>query len=273
LFAHEKPSVPTATTPAPKSCGHLRAQGYIDGKGRVQDTLKNALKEGTLSLPPGFEAQRAPISAMLRKAAGKLEIKNADDRRAVPVRRAVLDSAEFKALWDRIKQKTTYRVQFDNEKLITSCITSLNKAPPITRTRLHWRKAGLAIGKAGVEATELAGADTVNLTEADIELPDVLTELQDRSCQVRRPCGHNPGGARSSIATLDRDLIAMSPFAGTPPLITLRDGCAASQSITKLDQRSIELGDHTHRAAALARDMGPSALLRSADGVLTWNFS
>jgi restriction endonuclease len=27
-------------------------------------------------------------------------------------------SDEFKALWDRIKHKTTYRVQFDNDKLI-----------------------------------------------------------------------------------------------------------------------------------------------------------
>ena len=30
----------------------------------------------------------------------------------------MLDSEEFKALWDRIKHKTTYRVQFDNEKLM-----------------------------------------------------------------------------------------------------------------------------------------------------------
>jgi len=101
----------------------------------------------------------------------------------------VLDSAEFKALWDRIKHKTTYRVQFDNEKLILDCIAALTEAPPITKTRLHWRKAGMAIGKAGVEATELAGADTVNLNESDIELPDVLTELQDRTQLTRRSIG------------------------------------------------------------------------------------
>ena len=35
------------------------------------------------------------------------------------MRRAVLDSPEFKALWERIKHRTTYRVAFDNEKLIT----------------------------------------------------------------------------------------------------------------------------------------------------------
>ena len=167
----------------------LAGQGYIDVNGKVQEALKKALKDDKLLLPPALEPQRAQIAEMLRKASAKLQVKNADDRRPVPVRRAVLDSAEFKALWDRIKHKTTYRVQFDNEKLILDCIAALTEAPPITKTRLHWRKAGMAIGNAGVEATELAGADTVNLNESDIELPDVLTELQDRTQLTRRSIG------------------------------------------------------------------------------------
>ena len=165
---------------------HLKQQGYINDKGKVQDALKTALKNATLVLPAEYEAQRAQIEAVLRKLSGKLEIKDADQRRQVPVRKSVLVSPEFKALWDRIKHKTTYRVQFDNEKLIAGCITALRDAPPISKSRLQWRKAGLAIGKAGVEATEQAGADTVTLNESDIELPDVLTELQDRTQLTRR---------------------------------------------------------------------------------------
>jgi type III restriction enzyme len=89
-------------------------------------------------------------------------------------------------LWDRIKHKTTYRVQFDNETLIENCISALKDAPPIPKTRLQWRKADIAIGKAGVEATEVEGAATVVLDEADIELPDALTDLQDRTQLTRR---------------------------------------------------------------------------------------
>lgn len=44
----------------------------------------------------------------------------------------------------------------------------------------------IAIGKAGVAATEKAGAATVVLDEADIELPDLLTDLQDRTQLTRR---------------------------------------------------------------------------------------
>lgn len=166
--------------------GHLQAQGYISDRGKVQDSLKTALKNGNLQLPAEFEAQRHQIVAVLKKLSGKLEVKNADDRKPISVRKSVLLSPEFKALWDRIKHKTTYRVQFDNEKLIERCIEALDNAPPVSKTRLQWKKAGMAIGKAGVDASLLSVSEPIALYEADIELPDVLTELQDRTQLTRK---------------------------------------------------------------------------------------
>lgn len=170
---------------------HLKAAGHIDAKGKVQDSLKTALKDGTLALPAEFDAQKVQIADVLRKVLGRLEIKNADERKQVPLRKgqdgkAIYLSDEFKALWDRIKHKTTYRVQFDNAKLITDCISALQKAPAIAKARLQWRKADIAIGKSGVEAKEKTGAYTVTLDESDIELPDLLTDLQDRTQLTRR---------------------------------------------------------------------------------------
>jgi type III restriction enzyme len=165
---------------------HLKGQGLIDAKGRVQDALRKALKDGTLTVPEAFAPQLDQVTEVLRKLAGRLEIKNADERRQVRVRKEVFLSPEFKGLWDRIKHKTTYRVQFDNEKLIDDCIAAVRDGPPIAKARLQWRKADIAIGKAGVEATEREGASMVVLNEADIELPDVLTDLQDRTQLTRR---------------------------------------------------------------------------------------
>lgn len=170
---------------------YLKAAGYLDAKGKVQDSLKEALKEGSLVLPAGFDAQKGKIVEILRKVSGRLDIKNADERKQVQLRKGkggkeIYLSDEFKALWDRIKHKTSYRVQFDNVKLITDCISALQKAPAIAKARLQWRKADIAIGKAGVHATEKAGAATVLLDETDIELPDLLTDLQDRTQLTRR---------------------------------------------------------------------------------------
>ena len=165
---------------------HLQAEGYIDAAGRIQDALREAIRDGTFAAPDGFAEQKDAIVSVLRKAAGRLEVKNADERQTVRPRQAVLDSAEFKALWDRIKHKTTYRVAFDNDALLERSASALRDAERIPRTRLQWRKADIAIGQAEVEATEIAGAAPVVLEESDIELPDLLTELQDRTQLTRR---------------------------------------------------------------------------------------
>ncbi|MEO6331878.1 MAG: DEAD/DEAH box helicase family protein [Gemmatimonadaceae bacterium] len=165
---------------------HLKAAGLVNAQGKVQDALRTALKDGTLTLPEPFAAQLPQVQEILRKLAGRLEIKNADERRQVKSRQAVLHGADFKALWDRINHKTTYRVQFDNEALLATCIKALADAPPIAKTRLQWRKADLAIGRAGVDTKETATSAPVTLDEGDIELPDILTDLQDRTQLTRR---------------------------------------------------------------------------------------
>ena len=98
----------------------------------------------------------------------------------------ILHSPAFKALWDRIKHKTTYRVTFDNEKLLAECTRALRDAPAIPRPRLQWRKAGIVIRQSGVDTSETAGEAPVVLDETVLELPDVLTELQDRTQLTRR---------------------------------------------------------------------------------------
>ena len=144
---------------------HLKTAGHIDAQGQSAGLSQEGTQGRDAQGADQFKAQLGQISEILRKLAGRLDIKNADERRQVRPRQAVLQSAEFKALWDRIKHKTTYRVQFDNEKLVESCMEALKDAPPIPKTRLQWRKADIAIGKAGVDATEQEGAATVVLDE------------------------------------------------------------------------------------------------------------
>ena len=166
---------------------YLKAEGYIDKKGKVQDSLRIDLKNETLKLPPDLTAQRPQIMTILRKVAGRLDVKNADERQRISPRRAVLEGPDFKALWDRIKHKTTYRVHFDNERLVEDCIKAVNDLAPVTRTRLQWRKAGIAIGRAGVEAQDSKSASSpIVLDEQDIPLPDILGELQNRTQLTRR---------------------------------------------------------------------------------------
>jgi type III restriction enzyme len=164
----------------------LKDNDFVDAKGKVQDSLRTALKEKTLPLPEEFSEQAGEIESILHKLAGKLDIKNADDRVTIRTREAVLESEEFKALWDRIKHKTTYRVEFDNDKLIEDCAKAILDAPPITKTRAQFRIADIAIGKGGVDTTETGQSGFTVINEDDIELPDLLTDLQDKTHLTRQ---------------------------------------------------------------------------------------
>jgi len=189
---------------------HLGAHGYIDAQGKVLDALKDALRRGALVLPEAFETLRPAIVATLRKLCGRFEVRNADDRREIALRRdasgkAVYLGDDFRALWDRIKHRTVYRVQFDNAKLVQDCAAALRDAPDVARARLQWRKAEIDIGKSGVEAIETAGAGTVLIDEGELLLPDLLTELQDRTQLTRR-----------SLATILADSGRLDDFRRNP---------------------------------------------------------
>lgn len=164
---------------------NLTANGYLDNKGKVQDTLRVALKNGTLNLPEEFKPQQQEVEAILRKLAGKLDIKNADDRKIIRSREAVLNGEDFKALWEKIKYKTTYRVEFNNDKLIKDCAEAILDLPPITKTRALFRMADIAIGKGGVTAKETSVSAPTMINESDIELPDIITDLQDKTQLTR----------------------------------------------------------------------------------------
>ena len=178
-------AVPLGIEASANIWAYLRTSEYIDSKGKVQDSLRIALKNDTLELPVEFSISAGAIKATLRKLAGRLDIKNADERKTIPTRQAVLHSAEFAALWERIKHRTTYRLAFDNDKLIEDCIASLREAPVVNRVRVRITKADINIDKGGVASTQTSIAPTVALEEQDIVLPDILGYLQNKTQLTR----------------------------------------------------------------------------------------
>lgn len=179
-------TVPLGVEKSEELWRHLREQGWIDTKGKVQDSLRQHLKADTLQVPESFTPHLPEIKTILRKLAGRLEIKNADERLVIQPRKEILLSEEFQALWDRIKHKTTYRVAFNNEKLIQDAARAITDCPPVTKTRAQFRKADVAIGKGGVEAKETSVSGFTTIHETDIELPDLITDLQDKTQLTRQ---------------------------------------------------------------------------------------
>lgn len=164
---------------------HLKAHGYINAAGKVQDSLRADLKKGDVDLPEGVEEYGEQIVAVLRKVSGNLNIKNANDRKQVQLNKAVYLGEEFKQLWDRIKYRTTFRVNFDPEELVRKCVDEISKNLVVGKARFVYRKSQLEIDRGGVQAHEVR--ESTHVSDArDYQLPDVVSYLQDATNLTRR---------------------------------------------------------------------------------------
>ncbi len=180
------PSVRLGVEQSQEIWRYLVTKGYLDQQGNITDLLRNALPDSSFTLPDKFEPLRDAITQALQKSAGRIEIKKAEERRTAQPREAVLNSEEFKALWERIKHKTAYRVRFDTHHLLKECAQALGDAPTIPRPSMQWKTANVKIEQAGVQGRLRESSDLFTVRTAAVELPDLLTELQNRTQLTRR---------------------------------------------------------------------------------------
>jgi len=167
---------------------HFLNRGYINQIGKVQELLKIELKEDKVNIPEEYKENihvTKQILNLLKDTAGKLEIKNKENKKIVKVNRQILESQEFKDLWERVKYKTTFSVDFDSNKLIHECVQAINNQLKINRGKIYYTKASVSVTMGGIVAEENKNY-TSNLEEPVSYLPDVVTYLQNETQLTRK---------------------------------------------------------------------------------------
>ena len=152
----------------------LKEKKIISKEGKIKDTMKAQLKAGKLDLSERYTkaAQRAIIQA-LEKADNRPVIRDANKEVTVKLKKQAILSPEFKELWDKIKQKTTYRINIDTETLIKNCVKELREMPPIPKAKLVTQSAEIEIENAGISHTE-KHTQTTDLEATYNYLPDIM---------------------------------------------------------------------------------------------------
>lgn len=109
-----------------------------------------------------------------------------DDSKEVKVRRkeAAILSPEFRALWNKIKQKTTYRVNIDSDKLIKNCITSISEMPDIPMAKIVTEYADLGMDSSGIYDRPTYNR-TKNITVTYHTLPDIVRLITNETHLTR----------------------------------------------------------------------------------------
>ena len=109
----------------------LVEQKMLDNDGRIQPAFDPKRADFKLALPEAHQDLAPAVIDLLSSYQIERHIQREQNDRPNRLKKEVAISPEFIALWDRIKPKTTYRVEFETEKLVERAVDAVKKMEKI----------------------------------------------------------------------------------------------------------------------------------------------
>ncbi len=156
----------------------LRLAVNQDGM-RVQDTNINRL---TVIANESYEDFARQLQTEIEEECGvsfKGRIKNRQERAAVKYRKGFELDEKFKEIWDKIKIRTTYRVEYETRDLIKKASKAVAQMPATKKAAIKTTKTALEFDNYGIVA-ETRASYTTSL-DGVFSMPDVLFYLEERT--------------------------------------------------------------------------------------------
>ena len=119
----------------------LVEQKMLDSDGRIQPAFDPKRKDFKIELPEEHRDLAPAVVDLLAAYQIERHIRKDRDEGSNRLRKEVQLSPEFQALWERIKPKTTYRVEFETEVLVRRAVDALKqmqKIDPAKILRERW---------------------------------------------------------------------------------------------------------------------------------------
>lgn len=182
----------------------LVEQGMLDRDGRILPAFDPKAVGFKLELPAGYRALTSAVVDLLSNYQIERHIRRERDDGPNRLKKEVVLSDEFKALWDRIKTRTTYRVEFETDELVRRAVTAIKLMPRIEKPKIALTTGGVRVKRGGVE-TAMVGAAVEEISFGARPVPDVLTYLQNETELTR-----------STIATILRKSGRLDEFFNSP---------------------------------------------------------
>lgn len=96
----------------------LKAEGYIDKQGNITAKFQPDDLHFQLTLPQEYQPIESEVIDKLRSFMFAGRVKNERSRTAVTYNKRVELNPDFKVLWDKISQKTQYRVAISPKEVV-----------------------------------------------------------------------------------------------------------------------------------------------------------
>jgi len=158
----------------------LVGQKLLDTEGRIQPAFDPKKKDFSLDLPEAHQDLAPAVIDLLSSYQIERHVRRDRDERVNRLKKEVTLSPEFQALWERIKPKTTYRVEFDTDDLVARAVAAIKQMPAIEAPRIRVSAGQLAVEKGGV-TTQASSVAEERVEYGHLPVPDILAYLQNET--------------------------------------------------------------------------------------------
>ncbi|MDN5361087.1 MAG: type restriction enzyme [Moorella sp. (in: firmicutes)] len=158
----------------------LVAQKMLDMEGRIQPSFDPRRKDFKLELPEAQRDLTPAVIDLLSRYQIQRHIRRERDDGPNRLKKEVTLSTEFQALWERIKPRTTYRVEFDTETLVRRAVDAIKRMEPIEKPRIRVTAGQLGVEKGGITTAAVSVAEE-RVEYGNRPIPDVLAYLQNET--------------------------------------------------------------------------------------------
>jgi len=162
----------------------LVTKGVLDKSGKILSSFRPSDDDYTLNLPDQYKSTETTIVHILQNYQLDRHIRKDTPPKQFNLNKRIFLDPEFEALWNRIKYRTTYQVEYSTEKLIEDCVTSIRRMEPIDPVIVDYREAQLDIKEKGVTSQEIRASSHKVAFTGDV--PDIISYIQKQTELTRK---------------------------------------------------------------------------------------
>lgn len=158
----------------------LVEQKMLDVDGRIQPAFAPKRKDFKLELADAERDLGPAVVDLLASYQIERHIHRDKDEGVNRLKKEVALSPEFQSLWDRIKPRTTYRVEFGTDVLVRRAVDAIKSMEKIKAPKIRVTAGNLQVGRGGVSTTAMSVAEE-RPTYGTRLMPDILAYLQNET--------------------------------------------------------------------------------------------
>lgn len=179
------------TSASEKLFDFLVEKKYLDPNGKTTELLKAALENQSLLLPDEYKEFETDILNIIKRSTRNVVIKKAEEKVLVEVNPSSMLTEDFVALWNKIKYKSSYTVNFDTDKFLEEVINGtafLDGLNSIETKKLDFsfKKSTLEINNSGIQTELIKDSKMTTTNKISYQVPDIISYLQNKTELTRK---------------------------------------------------------------------------------------